>query len=173
MRIGLILAVLLAAAPGVRAVETITNAGTAHFQDDAAGSQPPVTATAVYTVKANPVVRIRKTVSPPSAVRGAQVEFFLTVRYSQTGTACGDDSVATSVFVYDTIPAGLTYVPLSASLSSDGGLTYSSLTATNFNPAGPAVTVPLGSLNECSDGASPGCGPGGCARVVKFRVTVN
>ncbi len=165
--------VLLLTAAGGRATTTVTNEGTADFQDDGAMPQPPVTAAVPLTAKSNPVIRLRKTVSPPSAVRGAQVEFFLTVRYSQTGTACGDDSLATNVLVYDTIPAGLTFVPMSASLSGDGGLTYSLLSATNFNPAGPAVTVPLGTLNECSDGVFPGCAAGGCARVVKFRVTVN
>jgi uncharacterized repeat protein (TIGR01451 family) len=162
---------VLTGPPRALATTTLVNAGTVHYANDAGAEQAPVTATALFVKKWNPVITIVKDRTPASAPSGSVVEFTLTVEYTQTGTGCGDDAAAVAVTVTDTVPAGMTYVPDSTSVSVDASgfvlIPDGTSTADAAVNAAAALRVVsfLNPIPECSTGAA--------ARVVRFRVTVD
>jgi trimeric autotransporter adhesin len=80
------------------------------------------------TVTANAVVGLNKSINAPSGAPGSG-PYTYTLTYSNTGNA-----TATNVVIADVIPAGLTYVPLSARWSASGATALTDGTA----PADPA-----------------------------------
>ncbi len=150
------------------AAATITNAGTAIYQNEANVAQTPVVATVNFTQKANPVLVIVKTASAPSGASGSRLEYSLALTYPQIGGACGDDSNAVSVTVTDTIPAGMTYVAASTSVSIDNGTTFTLGTGPNATVSFAANQVQVTFTNPIAE-----CTTGAATRVVKFAVTVN
>lgn len=154
------------------ASSTITNNGSAIYNNESAAAQPPVVGTATVTVKANPVLTVVKTANPATAASGATVEYALTLAYPQIGGACGDDSNAVGVTLTDTIPAGMTYAVNSTSVSVDGGATYGLITDGGSN-ANASVNFVSNQVRVTFTNPIVECTTGATARVVKFRVTVN
>lgn len=160
----------------VAAGTVILNQGTASVQNEANVAQPAVVATVNFTVQANPALAIRKTANPPVGVTGQRAEYTLAMTYPQIGASCGDDSPAAGVSLTDTIPAGMTYVANSTSVSVDNGATFGlgtdaadgtdvpGIAAVTFSANRVTVTF-IAPVAECATGAA--------TRVVKFAVTVN
>lgn len=173
---GLAAAFALAAARPVSGGSTIVNTGTATFQNDDSIVQLPVTAAVNFTVQANPVVQVVKTRLPAFGVKNQRVEYSLAVTYPQLGAVCGDDSPAAGVSLTDTIPAGMTYVVNSTSVSVDNGATFSLGTdaADGVDVPGVAnVTFAANQVRVLFVNPLPECTGGATTRVVKFAVTVN
>jgi hypothetical protein len=166
----------LAVAGPVAGGTTIVNTGTAAFQNEVSVAQIPVAASVNFIVQANPVVAVVKTSNPPVGIHGQRIEYLLKVTYPQLGGVCGDDSPANAVSLTDTVPAGMTYVVNSTSVSIDNGATYGlgtdavdgtdvpGVAAVSFSSNQVRVTF-TAPLTECTTGAA--------TRVVKFSVTVN
>lgn len=162
---------LLAPSPAAAAT-TITNEGSAIYNNEGGTAQPPVVGSAVFTVKGNPVLTVAKTATPNTAPSGSTVEYALTLAYPQIGGACGDDSNAVGVTLTDTVPAGMTYVANSTSVSVDGGTTYGLVTDGGSN-ANAAVNFVANQVRVTFTNPIVECSTGATSRVVKFRVTVN
>jgi len=166
---------VLPAAPGGSST-SITNAGTVIAQNEANVAQPPVVATVVFTAKANPVLAVVKTSNLAAGAPGQLVEYALALTYPQIGGVCGDDSSAVGVTLTDTIPAGMTYVANSSSVSVDNGTTFGLGTdaVDGTDVAGiAAVSFVSGQVRVTFLNAIPECAAGATTRIVKFTVTVN
>jgi len=151
----------------VNGASTITNQGTVHYQNEAGTLMLPQVASVDFGLKDNPVLAVAKSRNPVSGPSGTVVTYILSVTYPQLGAGCGDDSAAQGVTLTDTVPAGMTFA------GADGtaieytvdNVTWTPMTATNYDGASGQIRIPMGTIPECTTGAA--------ARQVRFNVTVN
>jgi hypothetical protein len=165
---GLAVLAMVAFPVTVNGASTITNQGTVHYQNEAGAAMLPEVATALFGLKDNPILAVAKARNPISGPSGTTVTYNLTVTYPQLGGSCGDDSAAQNVTLTDTVPAGMTFAGANGTAidySIDNGISWTPMTATNYDGATGQIRVPMGTIPECTTGAS--------SRVVRFNVTVN
>jgi hypothetical protein len=154
----------------------ITNAGSIIYQNEALVAQPPTVATVAFSAKSNPVLAVVKTANSASGAPGQRVEYSLALTYPQIGGVCGDDSNAVTVTLTDTVPAGMTYVVNSTSVSVDNGTTFGLGTdaVDGVDVAGIAsVSLVAGRVQVTFVNPVLECATGATTRIVKFAVTVN
>jgi len=164
---GLAVLAMVAFPVTVNGASTITNQGTVHYQNEAGAAMLPEVATALFGLKDNPVLTVAKVRSPISGPSGTNVTYTLTVEYPQLGGSCGDDSAAQNVTLTDTVPAGMTFAGANGTAIeyTVDNVTWTPMTATNYDGASGQIRIPMGTIPECTTGAA--------ARQVRFHVTVN